>query len=154
MNIKLLITFLLIVTMGNIGYTQSGGDFKHDIAKLVPPSPDAASLGKYGDVPVSLNTGTPNINIPLYSHKGQDLSLSISLDYNASGFKVSEVSSWVGLGWTLNTGGVITRYVHGFPDESTQGYFNTYNYYKQNIAGTKCDDNDQSSVPCFWRIQA
>jgi YD repeat-containing protein len=154
MNIKLLITFLLIVTIGNIGYTQSSGDFKHDIAKLVPPSPDAASLGKYGDVPVSLNTGTPNINIPLYSHKGQDLSLSISLDYNASGFKVSEVSSWVGLGWTLNTGGVITRYVHGLPDESTQGYFNTYNYYKQNIAGTKCDDNDQSSVPCFWRIQA
>ena len=28
-------------------------------------SPNAASLGKYGDVPISYYTGAPNISIPL-----------------------------------------------------------------------------------------
>lgn len=28
---------------------------------VVPPPPDVASLGKYGDVPVSLYTGIPSI---------------------------------------------------------------------------------------------
>ena len=30
-------------------------------------SPNAASLGKYGDVPVNLYTGKANVNIPIYS---------------------------------------------------------------------------------------
>jgi len=30
------------------------------------PSPNVASLGKYSDIPVSLNTGIPEISIPLY----------------------------------------------------------------------------------------
>jgi len=32
-------------------------------------SPNAASLGVYGDIPVSLYTGTPDISIPLYDIK-------------------------------------------------------------------------------------
>ena len=30
-------------------------------------SPNAASLGKYGDISMDLNTGRANVNIPLYS---------------------------------------------------------------------------------------
>jgi len=89
---------------------------------VMPPSPTAASLGKYGDIPVSLYTGTPTISIPIGEVKGQQVSLPISLSYHASGVKVEEVASWVGLGWSLNAGGVITRTVKGLPDEHGNGY--------------------------------
>lgn len=83
------------------------------------PSANAASLGKYGDIPVSYHTGTPEISIPIYTVKQGSLSLPISLSYHSSGVRVSEVASWVGLGWSLNAGGMITRAVHGGPDDGS-----------------------------------
>lgn len=91
-------------------------------ASVVPPSPTSASLGKYGDVPVSLYTGIPQISIPLYTLKEGNLSLPISLSYHSQGFKVEDMASWVGLGWSLNAGGTITRAVKGVPDEFTSGF--------------------------------
>lgn len=41
----------------------------------------------------------------------------MSLSYHASGIKVDEVATWVGAGWSLNSGGVITRNIIGTPDE-------------------------------------
>ncbi len=81
------------------------------------PSPTAASLGKFGDIPVNLYTGTPNIEIPLYTVHGRTLQLPITLRYHASGIKVEEIAGWVGLGWALDAGGVITRTVKGLPDD-------------------------------------
>lgn len=92
-------------------------------------SPEAASLGKFGDMPGSYYTGTPGINIPLYVIQSGDLEVPISLDYHASGIKVNEIASWVGLGWALNAGGVITRTVRGLPDDDSNGYRNDpYDY--------------------------
>lgn len=34
---------------------------------IIPPAPNAATLGKFGDVPVSHYTGTASISIPLYT---------------------------------------------------------------------------------------
>ncbi|QJB37297.1 hypothetical protein HF324_05295 [Chitinophaga oryzae] len=89
----------------------------------LPVAPEAAQLGKYGNVPVSLFTGTPQISIPLYAFKGQQLELPVSLGYNNSGFKPGEVATWVGMGWSLNAGGVITRGVMGNPD-IPENYYN------------------------------
>lgn len=85
--------------------------------EFIPPSPTAASLGKYGDIPVSLHNGTANINIPLYSLPSKTLNIDVSLSYHSSGIKVNEIPSWIGSGWALNAGGVITRVVRGLPDE-------------------------------------
>ena len=84
-------------------------------------SPTAAALGKYADVPINYNTGLPSIMIPLATVKGSQLSLPISLSYHGGGHKVADIASWVGLGWSLNAGGIITRQVMGGPDESWNG---------------------------------
>lgn len=43
--------------------------------------------------------------------------MSITLDYNTSGIPANGLPGWTGIGWTLNTGGVITRTINGLPDE-------------------------------------
>lgn len=93
------------------------------------PSPTAAALGKFGDIPVSLYTGVPEISVPLFIVRGKTLQLPLALSYHASGVKVEEIGGWVGMGWTLEAGGVITRSVRGLPDESQYGYYNTGNSF-------------------------
>lgn len=63
------ITFLVI----HIGWGQT--------MSVIPPSPNAASLGKYGDIPVSYYTGLANTSILIYSISSRDISLPISLSY-------------------------------------------------------------------------
>ena len=87
-----------------------------DYNAILPPSPTAAALGRYGETPISFYTGTPNISIPLASIKGSELELPISLSYMAHGVKVEDNASWVGTGWSLNCTGVITRTVQGLDD--------------------------------------
>lgn len=82
----------------------------------IPPSPDAAALGKYGQYPVNMSSGLVKINIPIYTVELPGLTLPISLSYHPSGIKVNDIASMVGIGWSLNAGGVITRSVRGLPD--------------------------------------
>ena len=124
----------------------------------VPPSASATSLGKFGDIPVGLYTGVPNISIPIYSYKGIDngLSLDVSLDYHAGGIRVEEIGGNVGMGWALNAGGVITRTMRGEPDDFPQyGYIalspmqpppdtaiNAANLFNQNAYDSEQDEFD------------
>ncbi|OQP59654.1 hypothetical protein A3860_36400 [Niastella vici] len=80
-------------------------------------SPDAASLGKFGNIPVNYSTGIPSITVPLYEISIGKVKVPISIDYHAGGIRVDEVASCVGLGWALNCGGTISRNVMGLPDE-------------------------------------
>ncbi|WP_455584938.1 hypothetical protein [Bacteroides sp.] len=93
------------------------------------PNPTAASLGQYADVPVSLYAGLPQINIPIYEIEMGTYTLPISLSYHASGIKVSQEASWVGLGWSLNAGGVITHSIKGTDDIEREGYPNFDEFY-------------------------
>ena len=93
--------------------------------RLTLPGPTAASLGKFGDVPVSLYTGVPDISIPLFTAAGRTLQLPIALKYHAAGVRVEELGGWVGIGWALEAGGTITRSVRSLVDESLFGYYNT-----------------------------
>lgn len=90
---------------------------------LTPPSPKAYDLGKYGQTPVGLFTGTVNPSIPLYTYRTKNLQVPISLSYNSNGIKVDELGSNVGLGWSLNVGGVITRLVRDLPDEKRTDFY-------------------------------
>jgi hypothetical protein len=106
--------------------TVNGGAVINDI---VPPSPNPSSLGVYGDYAVDLYTGLPSINIPLLDVSFQDLHVPINVSYHASGVKVDDVASWVGLGWALKAGGVITRTIRGGPDDDANGFWANANSY-------------------------
>ncbi len=135
---------VFFIVFCTVFYFQSWGQ---EPPAIIPPSPTAAALGKYGDIPVSLYTGIPNVDIPLYTLAGAHLKLPISLSYHAGGLKVEENSSWVGLGFSLNAGGVITRTTRGLRDEvtgQTKGYLTNdpipvrpdmLNYFTEVITG-------------------
>lgn len=81
------------------------------------PSPTASNLGLYGEIPVSEYTGTPNISIPLYEFKTKSFTIPVTLSYHPSGIRPELHPGPTGLGWTLMTGGVITREVRATADE-------------------------------------
>lgn len=91
-------------------------------------SPNMASLGEYGDVPVSLHTGIPSITVPLYTGSSGGHSIPVSLSYHGGGVQPDRHPGWVGLGWTLHAGGSIMRVVHGRPDESDHYNVTDYHY--------------------------
>jgi len=105
------LVLLLIVSLN----AQNGN---YSLRNVIPPSATVASLGKYGEIPVSLCTGIPNISMPLYEIKDGPLNLPISLSYHAGGIRVEEIASNVGLGWTLNAGGILGRQIRGKADET------------------------------------
>src|SRR5258707_10657605 len=72
-----------------------------------PRSPTATGLEKYGTYQVNEFTGLPEISIPLYTIEAGGLQVPITLSYHASGIKVTEVASWVGMGWSVSAGGQI-----------------------------------------------
>ena len=76
---------------------------------VTPPSPEAAAMMRSINIPVSHYTGTANINVPLYTIRTRDLEIPIQLDYHASGIKVQDFATWVGLGWRLSVPASITR---------------------------------------------
>ena len=138
---KNLLTVILVFGLLNLAFGQSF------VPTVTPPSPNSASLGKYVDHPVSLYTGIPTISIPIYDLKGRGLNIPISLSYHASGIKVGEVASWVGLGWSLNAGGLITRTIKGLPDEDpSQGFWRVRKDYRD-LYGANADNLSYSTVP-------
>lgn len=111
--------FLFFVT-GFLSLSVKAQDL--DLAKLrpdiIPHSPEAEAMTKYAVLPVNLYTGLPQISVPVYTIKTPSLTLPFSLGYNYNGCRPNETSSWVGLGWSLQGGGVITRTVKGYIDEA------------------------------------
>ncbi len=90
----------------------------------IPQTPSVAAMDRYVDIPVSFHTGVPDINIPLYTIQQDGLTIPISISYHAGGVKVRDIASTVGLGWTLNAGGNISRQMNGIADDHpTAGYF-------------------------------
>jgi len=115
-------------------------------------SPNVANISLYGDIPVSLFTGTPEISIPLYNLEIEDFTLPISLSYNASGVYVDQHPSWVGLNWSLLAGGFISRRVNQEPDEYFPSPAEPNNkigfYYRYN----ELDDPNWNASDYLWNI--
>ena len=82
-----------------------------------PQTPNVAAFDKFGDIPVDLSTGVPNISIPLHTVHYGNINVPITLRYHPASVKMAMHPGWVGTGWDLESGGVITRTVKWLPDE-------------------------------------
>ena len=102
--------------------TEPTGQFLPDV---IPPSPEAAALSRFTEVPVSHYTGLANVSIPIHTISVKGLQIPISISYHGRGVKVSETAPRTGMGWSLTYGGDISRQIRGKADES--GYFGNAN---------------------------
>lgn len=119
-------SFIYIFSIIILGQLSALGQPVNTVVKgIVAPAPEAASLGKYSDIPVDYSRGLPNISIPFYTVTEGPLSVPITLNYHASGIRVREISSWVGTGWSLSAGGMISRVVQGKIDDGVGGFYRT-----------------------------
>jgi hypothetical protein len=123
--------FCKINAVAQLNQAASAGDI------YSPPSPNASALLRYANVPVDEHSGIASVVLPVDKLSGRQLSVPITLSYHGSGNKVQDLASNVGLGFVLNSGGVITRVMRGLPDESLHGY----QYY-----GTKVSSNTIDSA--------
>lgn len=85
----------------------------------ITPSVETYTMSRYGSLVPSLYTGAMEYSLPLYTYTDPDFTIPISLDYHYDGYRPSQHSGTVGLGWSLRAGGVITREIRGIPDEGT-----------------------------------
>ncbi|SEW25336.1 hypothetical protein SAMN05421841_1847 [Chryseobacterium wanjuense] len=109
---KIIIAIGLIATQFCYAQTQDE-DF---LPKIVPSSPQASELGKYGNVPIGMFTGSPNINLNIYTLEEGGISVPVNATYNSNGVQVDGVSKQLGIDWNLIAGGVISRQVNDLDD--------------------------------------
>ena len=120
---KKLFLSIVLAYVSSFSTAQGNQDLsKLELPSVAPVSPEAASLGKYGDLPVNLASGRIDYSIPIYTIKEAGFELPVYLSYNHSGLLAEEDPGLVGLGWTLHAGGMIVRQLRGKPDEGSLGY--------------------------------
>ncbi len=136
-------------------YTTNTNNAGKHIPKISPTSPESFKFSQYGNVPIGMFTGAPNINIPITELSVDGTSIPIFLNYSSNGINVDEMNGSVGLGWTFISGGVITRTIRDRADEESS--FNsgdvplTENFATQLTDYLKfCENDDFDSEPDLY----
>lgn len=111
-KIQLIISFFI-----SIGIFSQNQQLNYD--EFPKPVPSVSYNATYQEMPVSTATGIPNISIPVggISSQGDKISENLTLSYNPYNVNDNDFVSEVGLGWTLFSGGTISRQIVGGLDE-------------------------------------
>ena len=90
----------------------------------LPPSPNSSPSGLSETISVNQYTGQLQAGFKLfeYASKSTGLKHSLNINYQGGGIRADDIASSVGTGWSLSTGGVITREIRGLPDDDVEGY--------------------------------
>ncbi len=121
---------------------------------VILPSPSSAALVNMINENVDLYTGKTSVTIPIYSLKSGSIVVPITLQGTANAHKVNDIGTNVGMGFSLNTGGSITRIMKSLPDEFTGTISPTYNFpgygylhiKNQGVNLTNFDDNNPNTA--------
>ncbi|MCS6973594.1 MAG: hypothetical protein N2044_05620 [Cyclobacteriaceae bacterium] len=129
------------------------------------PSPTAASLVSGITDDVDLYTGRLNVSLPLFNLVSRSLSVPVTLNYTSQGIRVNDIASWVGLGMSLQCGGIISRVMKGLPDEyigkvnpkgikfDAFGYLNTLSKVNlSNFANMTISQKRKLAKFSYWQI--
>lgn len=110
---KFIIIFLTIVlfsiSISTLNAQNHTGDYQ------VKP-PDVSAFEAVNFSKANEYSGKVAISIPIFEFSIDGVSIPISIDYNSSGILVNEHASRVGMGWSLQAGGMISKTIKGFND--------------------------------------
>lgn len=93
------------------------------VPDFYPTSPEAASLGAYGNIDRALQSGNMSFSVPVHTFQMGSYSWPIALNYSYGGLLLEGKPSITGLGWNLAGVGAVRREVRGLPDEHPEGYY-------------------------------
>lgn len=113
-------------------------------------SPEAAAFKRYGENSVNEYTGNAAISIPLYTLTYKDIEIPIHLDYDASGIKIDQEASWVGLGWNLLAGGCINYVSAGRYDSKNWSREAGDSIWLKNLTSGCYDYNRNEALDPEW----
>ena len=122
------LTFIILLISG-VSYAQN---FPYSSA-------DGTALIRSIQNSVNYATGTLNVQIPLYTVTAGDISVPIGISYQATGLKVGDTTTRVGMGWRLFAGGQIIRIVKGRASKDNTGALYPVFFYMIPI-GTSIDN--------------
>ncbi|MFT5892926.1 MAG: hypothetical protein ACI9Y7_003041, partial [Dokdonia sp.] len=143
-----MLLFVSYTSFSQVESTQSKFDYEAELNRSVPipNSPEAEAFTQYGNTPVNMYAGSPNMGIPIYTHQGRELNLPVSLSYDASGIKVEQLATSVGLGWNLAVGGRISRIANGNPDDYIQSGITPYvSFWNDDVRDNMLAYRDEST---------
>ncbi|MDR6465795.1 hypothetical protein, partial [Chryseobacterium sediminis] len=125
-------TLLFCIVALYINAQQNKIGEQNNISKstnVVPPTPQADEMTRYGNQPLNEYKGMAQINIPIAEIKEKNIFNKVELNYSKLGVKVNDLPNNVGVSWLLDAGGAITRTINDLPDEmqlsSSRLMFNT-----------------------------
>lgn len=124
----------------------------------VRPNADTWDFIKYGEITPSLYTGSVCLSINFYTYHDNDFEIPISFDYSSNGTMPNDRAGILGVGWSLNAGGIITREVRGVPDDYRInampvqfGYANIPGYYFTTSSGKEFNSSELYSIGGPWQ---
>ncbi|MBR5101713.1 MAG: hypothetical protein IK092_01135, partial [Muribaculaceae bacterium] len=117
-KIGLLSLFLVMAVINSNATDYSPHDYS-----VIPPSPEVSALMQDVEIPVSLFSGLPDIEIPICTVTEGTIEIPVTISYNGGGIKVEELPGIIGMGWHLNAGGCVSRSINGLPDELNTGEY-------------------------------
>lgn len=118
-KIKMLLGIVICHFTGSIWGQAPGSSYQNDITqKIYPKTPSERSFEKFTNIPNANYTGVQGFSIPIHTISGSDFNFPITINYNGGGIKVDEISSNIGLGWSLNLGGIsLSQEIRGKMDD-------------------------------------
>jgi len=86
-----------------------------DKSLVAPNSPEASSLGKFGEFGVSAYTGSISLQTPILTLAGKTTSIPINLLYDGTAIKVDQREGWTGVSWNLTSNYAGTSEFNDYP---------------------------------------
>ena len=117
-----LVCVCLLFACNSLAFGDNDPPPVEQVGNTILPTPTAAALGAYVDMPVGYHTGVPQIGVPIHTLREGPLEVPVSLSYHAGGLQVATPASSTGIGWSLQAGGMVSRALRGLYDDNGRGW--------------------------------